>query len=44
MSLLALGSTIWGGTDKIIAYMRRNGFLATLKTCSRYSLLGAVEY
>ena len=36
MSLLQLGSTIFGGTPGIITYMRSNGLLATAKTCARY--------
>ena len=36
MSLLELGNTIWGGTEKIVAYMRQNNLLATAKNCSRY--------
>ena len=34
-SLLELGQTIWGGTDKIIAFLRRNRLLASSKQCSR---------
>ena len=34
-SLLELGDTIWGGTDKIIAFLLRNGLLASSKDCSR---------
>ena len=35
MSLLELGYTIWGGTEKFFAYLRQHGLLATAKNCSR---------
>ena len=37
-SLLQLGDTIWGGTDKIISFLRRNGLLASAKNCSRLAV------
>ena len=37
-SLLQLGDTIWGGTDKIISFLRRNGLLASTKNCSRLAV------
>ena len=37
-SILDIGPIIFGGTEKIIAFLRRNGLLRTIMTCARYSL------
>ena len=43
-SLLQLGDTIWGGTDKIISFLRRNGLLASAKNCSRLAVFVRSDY
>ena len=35
MSMLQLGTVIFGGTDGIIAYLRAHGLLASHKNCAR---------
>jgi hypothetical protein len=36
MSLLQLGQIIFGGTPRIIAYLRQHNLLATTMDCTRY--------
>lgn len=36
MSLLQLGQVIFGGTPRIIAYLRQNNLLAATMDCTRY--------
>ena len=39
MSLLDLGPVIFGGNEKIIAFLRQNRLLARIQTCTRYEMM-----
>ena len=39
MSLLDLGPVIFGGNEKIIAFLRQNRLLARIQTCTRYEIM-----